>query len=518
MPLVPPVSGQTLRRLLVLALLLTTAACATVRGRADDALERGDYQSAVALYSQLHRREPNDPEIQQRLTKSERGLLDQLLTRAEAARNGGSDDDTMRISLEVAEMTDRMQPGTIDPPRERRVRNALEASASKVRTAVRSETSRGRALAARAKRDEFASWIARKELVRLGPELDAEITRSGAETCARATRAALDLPFSLELVAAYCKAVGGPMPGWTPRPLLVGGLGIVGSIAGTPPTEQPELERSLGDALEHSVWFSGSTQARGMATLQGSALASFSDEHVTLARPWTESVPYQSVEHYREAVDVPYLGTETYTESVPYTEYETSNESCRGGRDTCKVTRPVTRYRNESRTRQVERRRTEYRDRTRPVTLYRDEARVFRFAATRHTGRYQSSFFVRLDLGSGQRPIEARGSAEETKTTHEHDAEFPQAGVHPEHEVLPSAMAWRQLQRERIRAEVTKALDEAWTRSFCNEAVASIEEGARCAHARPKPAPRAVLVRVEQLVGDDPTLVLALPRPGEAVH
>jgi hypothetical protein len=48
--------------------------------------------------------------------------------------------------------------------------------------------------------------------------------------------------------------------------------------------------------------------------------------------------------------------------------------------------------------------------------------------------------------------------------------------------------------------------------------VSSIEDAARCARARPKPAPGAVRARIVELIGDDPDQVLALPRPGEAVH
>lgn len=506
------------RSALAVFLSLVLFACTSLRGRADDALARGDFHSAVALYSHLHSRDPSDAEVKELLTRAERGLLDQVLTRAEAARKGGDDDEAMRAALDVVEMKDRMHPGTIDPPRAERIKQSVDASSTKLRAAIQAETSRGRALAARAKRQAMASWLERKEHAQLGPELDAEIARAGAETCARATKKASDQPFALELAAAYCKAVGGPMPPWKARPLLVSGLTITGTISGTPSSEQVELERALNEALERSVWFTASTPARAPAQLQGSVVATFADERVSLTRPWTERVPYQAMETYQEAIEVPYLDTETYTENIPYTAYEERTETCPNGRGLCNVSRPVTRYRNEQRQREVRRTRTEYRDRVRPVIRYREEPRIFRYHATKHTGRYQSTFFVRLDFGGGVRPIEARGTAEDTKVTHEHDSEFPAAGVHPEHEMPPTALTWRQLQREKLRAEVLRSLDDAWLRSFCNDGVGSIEEGARCAHARPRQVPAAVSARVEELFGDDPALVLALPRPGEAVH
>ncbi|ODV12118.1 MAG: hypothetical protein ABT20_04495 [Rubrivivax sp. SCN 70-15] len=74
--------------------------------------------------------------------------------------------------------------------------------------------------------------------------------------------------------------------------------------------------------------------------------------------------------------------------------------------------------------RNVRKVRTEYQTRTRQVTRYRDEPRIFRYPATKHEGRYQATFFVRVDLGSGLRPVEARGSAEDSRAAYEHDAEF----------------------------------------------------------------------------------------------
>ena len=201
------------------------------------------------------------------------------------------------------------------------------------------------------------------------------------------------------------------------------------------------------------MWFTATSSTRAAAQVQGSVAAEFTREPTELSRSWTESVPYEATETYQQPVEVPYVETETYTERVPYTAYEDRLEPCRPPQSgLCNVSRPVTRYRDESRTRDVRKVRTEYQTRTRQVTRYRDEPRVFRYPATKHEGRYQATFFVRVDLGSGLRPIEARGSAEDSRAAYEHDAEFAPAGVHPERATLPSGMWWRQLQRDRISA------------------------------------------------------------------
>jgi hypothetical protein len=513
---VPP---RVLARVVAVVLLVCSLGCTTLRGRADDALERGDYRRAVDLYSQVLARDPNDSRVKALLTRAERGLLDQLLDRAEAARHGGSADEALRAALEVVETKDRLHAGSVDAPRAARITATVDWAAQTIRAAVRAETGRGRALVARARRVAAAAWLRRPELAALGPELDGEIATAGAKTCTRATQTAGDQPFALELVAAYCKEVGGPMPAWKARPLLVGGVAISGGILGTPPNEQVELERAITEAVERSVWFTATTNARAAVHVQGTIAAVFTKEPTELTRSWTESVPYEATETYQQAVDVPYIDTDTYTERVPYTAYEDRLEPCRPPRKgLCNVTRPVTRYRDESRTREVRKVRTEYEQRTRQVTRYRDEPRIFRYPATKHEGRYQATFFVKVDVGAGLRPLEARGSAEDARVAHEHDAEFAPAGVHPERATLPSGMSWRQQQRARVREELQKSLDDGWERAFCNEGVSSIEEAARCARARPRPVPEAVRTHVGELFGDDPDRVLGLPRPGEAIH
>lgn len=511
--------ASVVTRALMLLLVLGSMACATLRGRADDALERGDYRRAVELYTQVYDRDPSDSRVKALLATAERGLLDQMLDRAEAARGGGDEREALHAALEAVQTKDRLHAGSLDPSRATRIDRAIEWAAATIRASVRSEASLGRALAARARRSAAADWLKRPELASVGPELDEAIAAAGAQTCTRATTSAAGQPFALELVAAYCKDVGGPMPPWAPRPLLVGGVVISGGVLGTPPAEQVELERAIAQAVERSVWFTATSSARAAVRVQGTVSAEFTSEPAELTRSWSERVPYEATETYQVPIEVPYVATETYSERVPYTAYEDRLESCDPPRSgLCNVSRPVTRYRDESRTREVQKFRTEYRTRTRQVTRYRDEPRIFRYSATKHEGRYQATFFVRADLGSGLRAIEARGAAEDSRAAYEHDTEFAPAGVHPERAMLPTAMRWRQLQRDRVRTELQRALDEGWENAFCHEGVSSIEEAARCAHARPSPVPEAVRARVAELFGDEPDRVLALPRPGEAVH
>lgn len=504
--------------LTALALASCLLACTTTRGRADAALERGDYRGAIDLYAKIVARDPSDAEARALLTRAERGLLDQVLGRVDAARRASKTSEALRAGLEALQTKDGVHGEAVDAPRQARFVALVDWAGGAIRASIEGETAYGRALAARARRASFASWLARPELTKLGPALDAAIAKAGAKTCTHAAVTAGEQPFTLELVAAYCKEVGGQMPPWRARPLLVGGVVLEGTIRGTPADEQAALARAVSEAVERSVWFSPTSSPRAVATLEGSVSSVFTRQPTELTRSWAERVPYQAIEAYTEPVEVPYMDVETYTEKIPYTAYEDRLEPCAPPRKgLCNESHPVMRYRDETRQRKVKRFRTEYQERTREVTRYRDEPRVFRYTAQKHEGRYRATFEVRVDLDASLRPVATHAAAEDSQIAYEHDAEFAPAGVHPERGTLPSAASWRRAQRERLRTDLLRALDAGWVEAFCSESVATIEEASRCARARPSPPPAAVRARITELFGDSPDLVLALPRPREVV-
>lgn len=491
-------------------LLAAGTGCTTLRGRADDALTKGDYRNAVALYTQVLAEHPNDPEAKAKLTHAERGVLDEAFDAFEGNRSPA----TAQAALTVR---DGVHAEAIDAGFKKRIEALVHWTSEHMTTLVRTETQTGRALAARKHVNGWHALLARHELAHLAPTFDDLITSSGRRTCALATVTANDEPFALELVAAYCKEVGGTMPAWRPRPLLVNGVVTHGSIAGTPADEQRLLEGVIASAVERSVWYSPTATAKASAELGGLVDARFSATPAELSRSWTERVPYEATETYMDPVQVAYIDHETYYESVPYTAYETTLEQCGPKRGLCNRTRPVTRYRDVQRTRPVTRHRTEYVQRTRVVTRYRDEPRVFTYRAIKHEGRYQASYDVAIDFGNKQRVIPLRESVEDARSAYEHDVEFAPAGVHPESGAIPSARAWRDQQRARLVQRLTPALDTMWVDSFCSEAASTIEDAARCVHARPAKVPAAVRAKIHELVADDTALVLSLPRVKETI-
>lgn len=501
--------NATLTGVLV-GLLAVGTGCTTLRGRADDALTKGDYRNAVALYTQVLAEHPDDPEAKAKLTRAERGLLDEVLDGFEGNRSPAT-------ALAALKVKDGVHSEALDIPLQHRFEVLVHWTSEHMMTLVKTETQTGRALAARKHVNGWHPLLARRELAHFAPTFDEMITASGRRTCALATVTANDAPFALELVAAYCKELGGTMPPWRPRPFLVNGLATHGFITGTPPDEQRLVEGIVDAALQRTVWYSPTAPAKANAELSGLVSARFTATPTDLSRSWTERVAYQATESYRDPIQVPYTDHETYSEQVPYTAYETSLENCGPKRGLCNRSRPVTRYRNVQKTRPVTKYRTEWVEKTRVVTRYRDEPRVFDYRAIKHEGRYQASYDLAINLGSQQRIISLRESIDDAKSAFEHDVEFAPAGVHPESGAIPTARAWRDQQRARLSQRISAALDQAWVDVFCTDGVATIEDAARCVHARPAKVPAAVRAKIHELVADDTSLVLSLPRPKEAV-
>lgn len=511
--------GRRWRSLLMaVALVASLAGCATMRGRADDAYQRGDYRAAADLYAQLLAKDPSDGYARKRLALAERAIVDRILDAMDAARAAGREAEALEAGLTALEARDRAHAGSIDEGRVARIASATAWAGGRITARVEADASAGRALSARATKAWYARWLARAELATLPPRLDAAIAKAGVETCARATTKADDQPFALALVASYCKAFGGPPPPWRARPILVGGLVLRGRVDGVPADEHAELERLLRQALAGSVWFAGASKDAAAVDVGGAVEVAFSQRPTQVAKEWTEQVPYEASEDYQEAVEVPYTDTETYAVDVPYEAYEQHKVPCRPPRTgICNETRRVTKMRSETRVRDVTRFRTQYVTRTRVVTRMRDEPRLFTYQAIKHDGVYRANMQVRASFEPSTRPVESRVQHEEQATAYEHDMSFAPAGVRPERGALPAPTTFRARQLTELAHTFGKDLDRAWVAQMCTDAVVSLEAAARCAHARPRPVPAAVQARLVELFGEEPDLVLALPRVKEGV-
>jgi hypothetical protein len=485
------VSSRPLRTALLIACM--ALGCVRARTRAGDAFDRGDYLTAERLYDEWLRESPGDDYAISMRSRARQRALSSLLAAARAARNkelaiyvrdlGGA---VARASLWASDLDDEVK---------RTLADELRAAEGILRKHIAEPAAAGRALAAEAALWTVMPLLEQQALATLRRELTREVVRSGREACARyTTHARADTPYFTLLVARYCQRVGGRAPATVPLPDLRAAPVFEGSVAGLTPAQLVELQRRVQDFFVLSIWYSPTARVVPRITVGGVADVRFSRRRVALKARWTEQVAYTASESHQVAHQVPYTATETYTESVPTTTYQSYSYSC--GTGTCTGSRPTTSYQSQTRSRMVTRYRTEYRTEQRSVTRYRSVPRVFHYEADEHTGSYASDVDLFVDLRVAE-PVEFHHDTAVKRRGLEHDVTFAPARVAPSRHGLPLAEEWFEIELTHLGHRLLVDLDKAWVSRFCASQDYTVEEAARCAYAgsAPPPAASAVLNR-----------------------
>ena len=483
-----------------LALLLSTAclaACATARGRADDAFVRADYLAAAAQYDALLDRTPGDAELLARRDQSRSRALTGLAMQARDARLAGKDEAALGWVAEVLRWRDEW-PGAAGTWTVETI--AVEAAAARdhVRAEVQRAITAGQPLGAEQILAVRRARLDRAELAALWPALTAQIQALGEQRCGAVAPADVEVsPYLSRLTAAYCLHFGVARPSAARLPDTFAGTTTDGAISGMTPMQRVLLDAALDTALRASPWFEvGAGAPRAEIVLAGSQSATFAAAEVTLEAPWTEYVQYTEREAYQESYQ------EAYSDQESYTTYSTESYSCGYGTNhqTCTRSVPRTEYRT------VTRYRTAYRTAYRDVTRTRAEPRVHVYPATQHTGRYTGAWSLSLGLRAEVATDLVVRDADQ-QSGYEHDEVFPAASVSPQRVDLPSFDAWSSRLVGRVTAELPARLAAQWSASFCRSETYTAETAARCAHGGTwSPQARAALA---PLFGGDADRVLA---------
>ncbi len=488
---------------LLFALVLASSAlagCTTTRGRADDAYAKGDYAAAAKLYQEVLASNPNDKEVQANLQTARTQAITAFLVAIDAQRQRGNVDDSLD-KLDELLRTRQSWNHHADAAVDARIATEATWAAGVVRFDVMKLVDAGLPLKAQAALGA-RKVMTREELAASAQELHGSIDAAGLKGCSRLTATSgAAAPYFTRFASAYCTHFHGAPPASVPLPNVVSGVDLYSAVAGLDDAQRASMTAAVSRWLASSLWY-GASPRHAAAVASGRQQVAFGVHAETITRPWVESVPYEDTEAYEES----YTITEQYTEHVPYTDYETV--PCASGTAGCTEQRPTTRYRDESRTRDIPKTRTRHRQ----VTRYRDVARTFTFEARKHTGQYESAFTVRIDLGEGVAPLDITSTTTVQQEGLEHDVSFPPAGVAPSRPNLLTADAFLTSRLEALGAEFPALARDHWKKSFCTGASFTPETAARCAYASSPTFPEAVRTALATSLGKDVDLALALPR------
>jgi hypothetical protein len=244
-------------------------------------------------------------------------------------------------------------------------------------------------------------------------------------------------------------------------------LVVDGAIAGETAEETSALRTALLDAFTKSALYAPSAGGEVHATIDGMLRVHYSSRQVSLTASWTEQVPYTDYETQQESYQEPYDDTETYDEQVPTTEYVPCGDT------TC----PQTVYHTETKTRTVTRYRTVYRDVTVPVTRYRDEPRTEDYNAIERSGSYASALSVQV--GAVIASVESATS----ESGYDHDVTIEPAGVSPSRANLTSHEQFAAREAATLADRLVEQLDAAYVQRFCGLPEFTLEQAAECAYA-----------------------------------
>lgn len=503
-------------RLAVLVVVL--AGCgASLREKADDAMKRRDYRQAAELYDQALVKQPNDPALLAKRTAARHGVLGQLFVANQAARRVN---DRPKAFATLAALLDQRDAWAMQL--DERLAPALAAevgmAGNDIAIDVDYATQTVGPLAGERVFANHAALLAHADFGGRAVAIHAKVQGVGRAACG-VLAADADTPFWRWIVDRYCAHWGeAGKVGAVALPALRRELSVLGAVQGLSVGEAEQLARALVTAFRTSAWYAPTGEHIASTTLSGAVAISFTSRPINQSTTYDEEVPYTDYETSQESYQEPYDETESYSEQVPYTETETSSETCQrcDGTDrqcepySCPKTHTVTKYRTEWKTRTVTKHRTAWRTVTNPVTRYRTVTHPYDYWATEITGSYATQLALAIDDTAELAGVRAATRLTDVQSGIEHDVTFAPASVYPSRANLPSRDGVLDGQRRELQRQLVTALDARYAKLHCAAATYDREAAATCAYLDHRTAPPAVHATLRTRFGADEAFLAAV--------
>jgi hypothetical protein len=488
----------------VLAIAILVGGCTSLRGRADEAYSRHDYLKAAELYDQLVKANPKDASAVARRAEARDAELRYELVGVQAARGRGQ---SAVAAQRLGELLDRRDAWGHEPSLALAPGLVFEVTQASVwvGAAVAEQLASEGPLGGEHVQTEYTALLAHRDFATTREALHAQLVDVARTRCDRLVAVA-STPYWSWLAARYCSHWNLPAPQTPVLPEQRTSLAVDGAVTGESEAQAIDLRTALSAAFQRSAWFAPSATEMAHATVNGELAVAFSSQPITLTASWTVQVPYTDYETHQESYQEPYDDTESYTEDVPSTEYRTETVPC--GDTTCTNTVPETVYHSETKWRTVTKYRTAWRDVTESVTKYRDEQRTQDYSAIERSASYTSSLVARVDAN-----LLAVVAAIDTNTTQsgiEHDVTIAPANVYPQTAGLATQQDFVATERDRLAAALVARLDDAYAQKFCTAATFTLDEAARCAYAGATRMPETAHVALAAVLGGEEKYLAAI--------
>jgi hypothetical protein len=471
--------------------VMVLAGCTSLRGKADAAFAHGDYAQAAAMYDQLVADSPHDGALIKRRTQAREEELRVELYEEQAARAAGYDfTGKLAVLLEQRDTWD----GDGAAPLAGGIAFEVAAASARIGAQVAARTDRDGPLAGEDEVSHYTALLGHPDFASAREAFHTRLAEAGRQRCMRVDSVA-DTPYWQWLTARYCQHWGTTLV--VPAlPEQHRALAIDGAIAGESAGESSALRGALQDSFAKSAWYAPTAAGEARATVDGDVRVAFSSRDVTLTASWTEQVPYTDYETTQESYQEPYDDTETYEEQVP------STETVPCGDTTCTETV----WHSETRTRTVTKYRTAWRDVTTPVTKYRDVPRTQDYQAVERSGSYASA--LRVQVGD----VVAAQASHTTERGYDHDVTIEPAGVSPQRANLTSHDEFTSREHAKLAQSLVDQLDADYVRRFCGLPAFTLEQAAECAYAGADHLPAAGTAALAPVFGGEVRFLATVTR------
>lgn len=469
--------------------MIVLAGCTSLRGKADAAYAHGDYANAAELYDQLVR--GGDQSAIPRRTQAREEELRVELYNVQAARAAGYE-FIGKLAL-LLDQRDTWQ-GDGAEPLAGGIAFEVAAASAKIGAQVAERTDADGPLAGEDVASHYEKLLAHADFASARTLIQGRLAEVGRARCTRFAAVAAT-PYWQWLSARYCGhwQTAREVPA---LPDQRDGLVLDGAIVGETDAETSVLRGALADAFKKTAWYAPNAGRGEQGTIDGKVAVHYSSRDVTLTASWTEQVPYTDYETTQESYQEPYDDTESYDEQVPTTEWVACGDT------TC----PQTVYHTETKTRTVTKYRTAWRDVTTPVTKYRDEPREEDYHAIERSGSYASALHVQVA------DVSAVVEASSTESGYDHDVTIEPAGVSPSRANLSSHEEYAARVAASLADRLVEQLDAAYVQRFCGLPSFTLEQAAECAYAGAEHVPAAAQTTLAQVLGGEAPFLAKITR------
>ncbi len=445
---------------LYLSLLLINTACSTLKGRAEDYLEDGNYHQARLTLIEAIKKDKDDPELHQLKKIADNGYIKELLI---AIRNRNMElhyDESINIAHEIYQIR---KEGDVE---ENINGSTLEASEVKktfpfYRRKINQYLASNYVIKAKKYyKDHFILY----ENFFTGSlkDINKKITSSGLSKCSLLYKKAKrqNLYFK-EFSNSFCALFGSNLSHKIPSvdPQLYSSLSIDLNLTNNFDNGafNQRIIESINNQFKESVWYHRASNKKASLKLGGIISYDLRKTQQMRVHEYTEKVPYTDYQLVKKT------RTEHYTENKNFCSPRDASSNFNCGAALATNSDCICTERAISKSRQVEYEENE------PITRYRDVAKTYDYLSEEVS--FIGAGQLKGDILLNERSVPIYYNDKINKNWNFSKVDRPMIGLHSEDPYPNFNHTWEDNQVKQISSKIKRILTQQWQDKYCKDKI-----------------------------------------------